>query len=161
MENTNRFLCHLAWLALANGGHCQEIKECQTMSLGCFFLSLAPCYHHLPESDGLQAVLSSSPSSGGSHDYHSSFHFTPESAITFLSLLASVCSNISPWFCLTLLTAFYIMHSLNSAQWIHWNMPSASFWDSPLCVATGHPFHRMGFLIVSEVSSVAFLLPHM
>lgn len=106
MENTNRFLCHLAWLALANGGTAKRSKNGKTMSLGCLFLSPAPCCHHLPEAGGLQAVLSSSPSSGGSTDYHFTFHFTPESTITFLSLLTSVCSNISPWFCLTLLTSF-------------------------------------------------------
>lgn len=106
MENTNRFLCHLVWLALDNGGTAERSKNGNTLSLGCLVLSPAPCCHHLPEAGGLQAVLSPSPSSGGSRDHHSTFHLTPKSAETFLSLLTSVCSNVSPWFCLTVLTSF-------------------------------------------------------
>lgn len=99
MKNTNRFLCHLAWLALANGGTAKRSKNGKTMSPGYFFLSPAPCCPHLPEAGGLPAVLSSSPSSAGSRHYHSTFHLTPEGA-KILSLLNSVCSNISPGCCL-------------------------------------------------------------
>lgn len=106
MENTNRFPLPSSLVGFGHWRHCQEIEEWENnqprlfISLRCSLLS------SLTKGWWSPGCLSSSPSSADPQDYLSTFHFTPESAKTFLWSLTSPRSGVFQNLPLVLVNSF-------------------------------------------------------